>query len=69
MKTRDAVKIAVECMEKEMQKLAFDANMVKLTGNGSPYMLKAHDRYAEIAEAIKTLKELPYDMLQTRMPL
>lgn len=63
MKTRDAVKIAVACMENEMQKLAVDANIVKVTGTGSPYMLKAHDRYAEIAEAIKTLEQLPEAML------
>ena len=63
MKTRDAVKTAVECMEKEMQKLAFDANMVKMTGSGSPYMHKAHDRYVSITDAIKTLQQIPEAML------
>jgi len=63
VKTRDAVKIAIACMETEMQKLAVDANIVRVTGHGSPHMQKSHSRYAEIADAIKTLRQLPDAML------
>lgn len=56
---KQAKKIAIVCMENEMHKFAVDANIVKATGHGSPSMMKAHERYIEIAQAIKILESLP----------
>lgn len=63
MKISEAKKLAIECMQKEMQRLAFDANVVKVTGTGSPSMIKAHDRYIKLTDAIKALATLPEAML------
>lgn len=63
MKVREAKKLAIECMQAEMNKLAVDANIVKLTGTGSPPMIKAHDRCVQLVEAIKILESLPEAML------
>jgi len=63
MKTRDAVKIAVEIMEAELNKVAVDINIVRFSGTGEAYILKLQDRYDEIADAIKTLQELPEAVL------
>jgi hypothetical protein len=54
MKRDQAIKLAIEALGKERQKLAFDANMFLSTRAQSAQ--SAHDRYAELSEAIKTLE-------------
>lgn len=53
MKRRQAYRNAVECIKKQMQPLAFDANVVQKDPNASPSMQKRAARYVELAETLK----------------
>ena len=58
MDTKQAIKLAIETLKKERQGLAFDANVVRSYGSGSPVMEKKAKRYAELCEAIRVLEEI-----------
>ncbi len=50
-----AVKLAVECIEKELQSLAVDANLADKYEADYPRALMASKKRNELKEAIKTL--------------
>ena len=56
MEVKQAIKLAIEVLEKERQGLAFDANTVRAYGSGSPVMEKRLKRHVEISEAIRVLE-------------
>lgn len=58
MIVKQAIKIAIIAMEEKRKKFAVDANLVRLTGTGSPYMYKALEEYNKINEAIEILQTL-----------
>lgn len=56
-----AIKIVEECCKKEMQKLAFDANLYERIKpvEINPYMKSAYEKRENIREALKVLKGQP----------
>ena len=58
MKQSKAIKIAVECIEQQMRKYAFDANMHLRLGMDTPHAVNSAKKYKDMAEAIKTLEAL-----------
>lgn len=58
MDFKKAIKLAVEALEKERQQLAWDANLVKTYGHGSPVMEKRAKKFDELTDAIRLLKDL-----------
>ena len=56
MDLKHAIRLAIETLKKERQGLAFDANVVRSYGSGSPVMEKKAKRHAEICEAIRVLE-------------
>lgn len=59
---RDAkkhLKLAIECIGKEMQKHAFDANLFN-TGVDTPHTRRSHERYIKLVDALKYLEELQH---------
>ena len=51
-------KLACECIGKEMQKLAFDANLFENGMSDSSRSKRSHEKYTELAEALQYFEEL-----------
>lgn len=60
-----ATALAIECIEREIKRLAVDANLHDLMHADYPAAVKASARRTELRAAIAALKEPK----QTRMPL
>lgn len=58
MDVKKAIKLAIEALKKERQRLAFDANTVRVIGHGSPAMKRNAQRFEELGEAMRVLEEL-----------
>ena len=59
MKHSQAVKVAIDCMERRRQQFAFDANLHKIYKSDSPYAVRAAKQYDKITEAIAVLSQQP----------
>jgi hypothetical protein len=51
-------KLACECIGKEMQKLAFDANLYKNGMSDTPHSKRSHEKYIELAAALQYFEDL-----------
>jgi hypothetical protein len=58
MKIDKALKLAIDSLVREKQSIAWDANLVRATGDGSPVMKKRAERFGELEEAILELRRL-----------
>jgi len=56
MKQKDAIKLAVECLQKEYQSLAVHANLCTMCGADYPAALAAVQQRKAIWEAIEILQ-------------
>lgn len=63
MTRRRAITLALECIQREIKKLAADANFHDVYHADSPYAIKASARRRELREAVQALRE----PTQTRM--
>jgi hypothetical protein len=57
MKTSKAVKLAVECMRREIQRVSVSANLQEVHGMDWPSAIGASKRRAELREAIEVLEK------------
>lgn len=57
MTPRQAFKIAIACIQKQMRIHAFDANLY-LAGQMTPHTERAHAEYIRLAEAVKIINGL-----------
>ena len=57
MNQKKAIKIAIDCIRKEMKKIVFDANS-SLRGTQIPHHLKCYERYIEMTETIQILEDI-----------
>lgn len=56
MTYKQAVKMAIACVEKERHSLAVDANLANLFGAKYPHAMKASKRRKELEEVIRILE-------------
>lgn len=55
-----AIALAVECLEKEIQRVSFDANLCDILGETfNPSAVNASERRKKLREAIRILKGQP----------
>ncbi len=59
MNTRQAIKLAIECMDKEAHRYAIDANAYALHNFTGPTFQNAYERRQKIEEAKKILLDIP----------
>lgn len=53
MTNKDAARIAIECIQKEMHRIAFDANVAMRDPQAPPSMQVKLTRYQQYAKAVK----------------
>jgi hypothetical protein len=58
MNQKQAARIAVDCIKKEMQKIAYNANSAELMPNAPASMHRDLDRYRKYVQAIQVLEGL-----------
>ena len=64
---KKAIKLAIECVEKERHKTIFDANMYTEFSYDTPYSEKCHNRNLDLLSVIDFLNAL--EPTQTKMEL
>jgi len=57
MKHSQAVKVAIDCMKRRKQQIAFDANLHKILKVGTPSAVRAAKEYDRIEKAIAVLSQ------------
>lgn len=58
MNKNRVLRIAVQCIKKQMQRIAFDANVARTDTNAAPYQQQALKMYTDYQEAIRVLESM-----------
>ncbi len=58
MDRKKALKLAIKALETERHSIAWDANVVRAYGNGSPMMKKRAQHYEELIAATIEIKKM-----------